>query len=155
MEIVACCSTQSFLLVLLAATEKDEEDLSGEGLARADFSLDEQDGVEQAEGSNTEGDEHFNPGPHVEARHSMEDVEQDIIDTVLQPGLDEDTFGHAAAEARSLLDEEGQHTLERRGKQHVRGKDDCDSSPAEVAPDGLQEGGMCFISLPQAQSHSC
>ena len=35
-------------------------------------------------------------------------MEGDIIGTVLQPALDEDTFINAASEARTLLDEHGQ-----------------------------------------------
>ena len=55
--------------------------------------------------------------------HERQEMEWDIIDTVLQPALDEDTFINAASEARTLLDEHGQQTLERKGKQRVRDND--------------------------------
>ena len=58
-------------------------------------------------------------GTHTNTRERLE-MEGDIIDTVLQPALDEDTFINAATEARTLLDEHGQQRLERKGKQRVR-----------------------------------
>ena len=58
-------------------------------------------------------------GTHTNTRERQE-MEEDIIDAVLQPALDEDTFINAATEARTLLDEHGQQRLERKGKQRVR-----------------------------------
>ena len=61
-------------------------------------------------------------GTHTETRERQE-KEGDTIDTVLQPALDEDIVINVATEARTLLDEHGQQTLERKGKQRVRNND--------------------------------
>ena len=57
-------------------------------------------------------------GTHTHTRERQE-MEEDIIDTVLQPALDEYTCINAATEARTLLNENGPQRLERKGKQHV------------------------------------
>ena len=64
-------------------------------------------------------------------QREVHNVQEAIIDTVLQPTLDEDTFMHAATEARTLLDEHGQQRLERKGKQRVRANDASPSSPSK------------------------
>ena len=69
-------------------------------------------------------------GTHTHTRERQE-MEGDIIDTVLQPGLDEDTFINAASEARTLLDEQGQQRLERKGKQCVRDKEISPTAPSK------------------------
>ena len=67
---------------------------------------------------------------HTHTRERQETGE-DIIDTVLQPALDEDTFINAATEARKLLDEDGQQRLERKGKQRVRDNDIPPTAPSK------------------------
>ena len=69
-------------------------------------------------------------GTHTKTRERLE-MEGDIIDTVLQPALDEDTFINAATEARTLLDEHGQQRLERKGKQRVRDNDISPTAPSK------------------------
>ena len=60
-----------------------------------------------------------------------QEMEGDIIDTVLQPALDENTFINAASEARTLLDERGQQRLERKGKQRVRDNEISPTAPSK------------------------
>ena len=67
-------------------------------------------------------------GTHTDTRERQE-MEEAIIDTVLQPALDEDTFINAATEARTLLDEHAQQRLERKEKQRVQRVLDNDVSP--------------------------
>ena len=67
---------------------------------------------------------------HVD-RREVQDVQEAIIDTMVQPTLAEDNFMHAATEARTLLDEHGQQSLESRGKQRVRDNDASPSSPSK------------------------
>ena len=69
-------------------------------------------------------------GTHAHTRERQE-MEGDIIDTVLQPALDEDTFINAASEARTLLDERGQQRLERKGKQRVRDNEISPTAPSK------------------------
>ena len=69
-------------------------------------------------------------GTHTHNRE-REEMEGDIIDTVLQPALDEDTFINAASEVRTLLDEHGQQSLERKGKQRVRDNEIGPTAPSE------------------------
>ena len=69
-------------------------------------------------------------GTHTHTRERQE-MEGDIIDTVLQPALNEDTFINAASEARTLLDEQGQQRLERKGKQRVRDNEISPTAPSK------------------------
>ena len=69
-------------------------------------------------------------GTHTHSRERQE-MEGDIIDTVLQSALDEDTFINAASEARTLLDERGQQRLERKGKQRVRDNEISPNAPSK------------------------
>ena len=69
-------------------------------------------------------------GTHTHTREGQE-MEGDIIDTVLQPTLDEDTLINAASQARTLLDDQGQQRLERKGKQRVRDNEIPATAPSK------------------------
>ena len=69
-------------------------------------------------------------GTHTHTRERQE-MEGAIIDAMLQPASDEDTFINAATEARTLLDEHGQQRLERKGKQPVRDNDIPPAAPSK------------------------